>query len=142
MLRMLLAATIALTFVHMHERPDLDQWLMGLHSKHRGGCCDKKEAETMADPDWRNFSDVKAGTCKRSDVNVGLAGEGTPGQGWLEPVYCVRLESPYDHTWEWWEVPDSAVVDEPNKAGPALVWVFWSANHLPYIRCFLPGTLT
>jgi hypothetical protein len=141
--RLLLAILIVLpttVLAHMKDKPDLDQWLMSLHSKHRGGCCDKQEAETMADPDWRNVKDMKAGTCIPSDVNAGT-GETTTHKEWLEVVFCVKLESPYDHTWTWWEVYDASIVDQPNKAGPALIWVFWAANRLPYIRCFLPGAL-
>ena len=42
--------------------------------------------------------------------------------------------------------PKAAVVELPNKAGPALIWLIWnnrgSADYQPYIRCFLPGTLS
>jgi len=38
----------------------------------------------------------------------------------------------------WHDVPDSAVVDGPNKAGPAMVWPSVGYMGLT-IRCFMPG---
>jgi hypothetical protein len=137
-----IAVASAIIFVHMHDRPDLDQWLRTLYSS-RGPCCDEREAETMADPDWRNASDMKKEECK----------PGAAGTGDEHPAaFCVRLEHP-DSThrgeFTWWQVPPAAVVELPNRAGPALVWLFWSRSvengvetAKPYFRCFLPGTLT
>ncbi len=130
--------TIALgiIFVHMHDRPDLDQWLRTLYSKLRGPCCDSTEAETTADPDWRNASEFRKGECMPSqNVNHEQA------------VYCVRLQNPdNDKDWTWWEVPEGAIVELPNRAGPALIWMVWnnrgSPEVQPYIRCFLPGTMS
>jgi hypothetical protein len=54
--------------------------------------------------------------------------------------YRVRLEG------QWWDVPDEAVITEPNRAGRTMVWP------IPYrglgelirmeIRCFMPGSMT
>jgi hypothetical protein len=43
---------------------------------------------------------------------------------------------------QWLDVPDSAVVEGPNRAGRALVWMdgLWGGG--PKIRCFMPGTMT
>jgi hypothetical protein len=49
--------------------------------------------------------------------------------------YRVRLEG------EWIDVPDDAVVTEPNRAGRTMVWPYYVNGH-PLIRCFLPGTMT
>jgi hypothetical protein len=122
---------------HMHDRPDLDQWLTSLSSKDRGPCCDSTEAETMADPDWRNASEMKKGECVPG--NPGITSD-------KPPVYCVRLEHP-DRAgeYEWYQVPPGAVVEQPNRAGPALIWLYWVRSDpdvSPYIRCFLPGTLS
>jgi hypothetical protein len=53
--------------------------------------------------------------------------------------YRVRLEG------QWIDVPDDAVIKEPNMYGPTIVWPIniWGANgkNTPMIRCFLPGAL-
>lgn len=49
--------------------------------------------------------------------------------------YRVRLDG------EWIDVPDDAVIKEPNRAGRTMVW----PNKSPVgtsIRCFLPGTMS
>ena len=48
--------------------------------------------------------------------------------------YRVRLYG------EWIVVPDNAVVSEPNKFGPAVVWPYMGTDGQTQIRCFLPGT--
>lgn len=50
--------------------------------------------------------------------------------------YRVRLEG------EWIDVPDSAIVEGPNRAGPTMVWPYRSNGHLNKVRCFLPGSMT
>ena len=41
---------------------------------------------------------------------------------------------------EWVDVPDDAVITEPNRAGPTMVWPTWLDGH-PQVRCFLPGSM-
>jgi len=49
--------------------------------------------------------------------------------------YRVRLYG------EWIDVPESAVIDGPNLAGPAMVWPL--RGYLgSTIRCFIPGTMS
>jgi hypothetical protein len=43
---------------------------------------------------------------------------------------------------QWIVVPDSAVVPEPNRFGPAVVWPYMDARGVMQIRCFLPGAGT
>ena len=54
--------------------------------------------------------------------------------------YRVRIEG------LWWEVPDDAVIKEPNRAGKTMVWpIYYRAIGGPLrleIRCFMPGTMT
>lgn len=50
--------------------------------------------------------------------------------------YRVRLDG------EWVDVPDDAVVEGPNKAGPTLVWPYYHDGKLDRVRCFLPGSMT
>jgi hypothetical protein len=47
--------------------------------------------------------------------------------------YRVRLYG------EWIVVPDNAVVTEPNKYRPAVVWPYMDTDGQTQIRCFLPG---
>ena len=48
--------------------------------------------------------------------------------------YRVRLDG------EWIDVPDDAVIKEPNRAGRTMVWPTRNALGIS-IRCFLPGTM-
>jgi len=55
--------------------------------------------------------------------------------------YRVRIEG------EWWDVPDEAVIKEPNRAGRTMVWpIYYRAVDMSLrridIRCFMPGTMT
>jgi hypothetical protein len=54
--------------------------------------------------------------------------------------YRVRLEG------EWWNVPDDAVITEPNRAGRTMVWPVYyrslGAGVRIEIRCFMPGSMT
>lgn len=50
--------------------------------------------------------------------------------------YRVRLEG------EWIDVPASAVVKGPNRAGVTLVWPWRTEGKLNKVRCFLPGSMT
>ena len=47
--------------------------------------------------------------------------------------YRVRLNG------QWVIVPDAAVVTEPNRFGPAVVWPYQDMNGATQIRCFIPG---
>lgn len=47
--------------------------------------------------------------------------------------YRVRLHG------EWISVPESALVTEPNRFGPAVVWPYMDTDGATQIRCFLPG---
>src|ERR1700733_9815922 len=47
--------------------------------------------------------------------------------------YRVRIQG------QWVVVPDTAVVTEPNRFGPAVVWPYQDADGATQIRCFLPG---
>jgi hypothetical protein len=43
---------------------------------------------------------------------------------------------------EWFVVPDAAVVTEPNRFGPAVVWPYNDRYGNTQIRCFMPGAGT
>jgi hypothetical protein len=50
--------------------------------------------------------------------------------------YRVRLQG------EWVDVPDSAVVGGPNRAGPTMVWPYHLNGAMRGVRCFMPGSMT
>jgi hypothetical protein len=53
--------------------------------------------------------------------------------------YRVRIED------QWWNVPDDAVITEPNRAGRTMVWPVyhrWPDHMTIDIRCFMPGSMT
>jgi hypothetical protein len=39
----------------------------------------------------------------------------------------------------WMDVPDEAVIREPNKHGSPVVWYYWKAGATLTIRCYAPG---
>ena len=43
---------------------------------------------------------------------------------------------------QWFVVPDAAVVTEPNRFGPAVVWPYNDRYGNTQIRCFVPGAGT
>lgn len=49
--------------------------------------------------------------------------------------YRVRIEG------EWHDVPDDALITEPNRAGRTMVWPIKGWGGLT-IRCFMPGPMT
>jgi hypothetical protein len=49
--------------------------------------------------------------------------------------YRVRLEG------EWIDVPEDAVVTEPNRVGRAMVWPMYRDGK-PVVRCFMPGNFS
>ena len=53
-----------------------------------------------------------------------------------EGHYRVRIQG------EWFVVPDAAVVTEPNRFGPAVVWPYKDNDGRTQIRCFMPGAGT
>jgi len=54
--------------------------------------------------------------------------------------YRVRIEG------QWWDVPDEAVIKEPNRAARTMVWpIYYRSLGAPLhleIRCFMPGSMT
>ncbi|MCP1766040.1 hypothetical protein [Bradyrhizobium japonicum] len=49
--------------------------------------------------------------------------------------YRVRIDN------EWVNVPDGAVVKQPNRFGRTMVWRHYIDGH-PRVRCFMPGSMT
>jgi hypothetical protein len=103
---------------HDHDRPALDGWYAHLHNKRTIPCCDGSDAARVEDADW----DTKDG-----HYRVRL-----PGAACSAGAPCEGV---------WVDVPDGAVVEEPNKDGRTLVWPYY-INGMPVVRCFLPGSMT
>jgi hypothetical protein len=100
---------------HDHEHPELNKWFESLKSG-KGPCCDGSDAVHVADPDW----EAKNGHYRvRIDVSTETG----------------KVDM------EWIDVPDEAVITEPNLSGHTLVWPLRSYLGVT-VRCFMPGTMT
>jgi hypothetical protein len=95
------------------QSSELRAWFNKLASG-KGLCCSFADGETVEDVDW----------------DTGGSNKDTQGEG---GHYRVRLNG------QWISVPDDAVVTEPNKFGPAVVWPYVDGNGETKVRCFLPG---
>ena len=109
---------------HDHEHPELNTWFQSLRSK-KGLCCDGNDALHLKEVQWET-KDGHYRVAVPADAyayNAALHGESV--------------------TTIWVDVPDDAVIDEPNKdpEGQAMVWPIYGYNG-PSVRCFLPGTLS
>src|ERR1019366_3560950 len=64
-------------------------------------------------------------------------GEAVADPDWesKEGHYRVRLDN------KWVDVPDDAVITEPNRAGRTMVWPLWIGADVS-VRCFMPGSMT
>lgn len=50
--------------------------------------------------------------------------------------YRVRIDG------KWHDVPDDAVIKQPNRAGRTMVWPYRTDGEVNFIRCFMPGSMT
>lgn len=115
---MLLSCSVVPTNAHMKDRPDLNPWFNKLKSG-KGLCCSEYDGTTLTDADWQ----VRKGSY------------------WVYvPVRPVTQETPHPDM-DWVIVPGNAVITEPNKYGPTVVWPRYGALGVD-IRCFMPGSLT
>jgi hypothetical protein len=49
--------------------------------------------------------------------------------------YRVRIDG------AWYDVPDRAVILEPNRAGRTMVWPYYTEGKVHHINCFMPGSM-
>jgi hypothetical protein len=96
----------------------LKEWFDGLASQ-MGPCCSFADGETVKDVDWD--------TAGSQDCTK------TAGIETCKPHYRVRLHG------QWIDVPDNALITEPNKYGQAVVWPYKDSIGDTKIRCFIPG---
>ena len=96
---------------HMPDRPDLNSWFASLKSSGGDPCCSYSDSTLVKEGDWDTVCDHD-----RCHYRVLL-------DGW------------------WVDVPERAVIREPNRYGAALVWP-WRDGGKWMIRCFIPGAGT
>jgi hypothetical protein len=93
----------------------LHDWFEHLASR-KGLCCSFADGYVVEDADWQTTADGKH--------------------------YRVRVPlSAGDTRTDWVDVPDDAVITEPNRAGRTMVWPLYG-NAGVSIRCFMPGSMT
>ena len=103
-------------FAHDHHNPALNGWYPTLHSRVGSPCCDG--------------SDIDDGNATALDEADWDSKDGH---------FRVFVEG------KWWDVPDSAIVDVPNKDGRPIVWFYWNRSFDGHdkdelkIRCFIQG---
>jgi hypothetical protein len=109
---------ISPAYPHDKKRPELNNWFKTLKNKSGKRCCDSGDGQ-HAEAEWDM---VKRG-------------------------YKVMLKHPHRPTepGKWFDVPDSAVVDQPNLSGVAMVWWFPIYTYVdgsmtPEVLCFIPGS--
>lgn len=107
--------------------------LAGL-SAHLGYARDRGQFGNV-NPDLKAwFESLKSGKgpcCSDADGTAISDADWESGNG----HYRVRVEG------EWVEVPDEAVITEPNRVGRTMVWPIRGYGGLT-IRCFMPGSMT
>ncbi|MBR1238368.1 hypothetical protein [Bradyrhizobium sp. AUGA SZCCT0182] len=113
------AAFLGISTAYPHDamRPELNTWFKSLKNKAGEACCDTGDGH-HAEAEW----DMAKGG------------------------YRVLLKHPHRPTepGQWFDVPYSVVIDEPNLSGIAMVW--WAPSYdsrdgsmTPLWRCFIPG---
>lgn len=94
----------------------LKSWFDSLRSG-KGPCCSDADGYALSDVDWA-------------------------ANGARYRVRIPRSNDPADKdVMIWVDVPDDAVITEPNRAGRTMVWPIWGYQG-PSIRCFMPGSMT
>ncbi|WP_354132731.1 hypothetical protein [Bradyrhizobium sp. RT9a] len=94
----------------------LKPWFDSLRSG-KGPCCSDADGYALADVDWET----------------------------RDRHYRVRIPRSNDPADKgemvWLDVPEDALITEPNRAGRTMVWPIWGYQG-PSIRCFIPGSMT
>ncbi|MBB4368143.1 hypothetical protein GGD63_000912 [Bradyrhizobium sp. cir1] len=98
-----------------YKASPLHEWFERLASR-KGLCCSYADGHAVEDVDW----DARDGH------------------------YRVRLPRDVNSKdMVWVDVPDDAVITEPNRAGRTMVWPVYNELYRDIsIRCFMPGSMT
>jgi hypothetical protein len=116
---------LASQFSHARDRgqfanstPDMKAWFEGLHSG-KGPCCSDADGTAISDADWES---------RDGHYRVRV-----PRHGYLIAGQQQEMV--------WVDVPEEAVITEPNRIGRTMVWPLYGYLGLT-IRCFMPGSMT
>ncbi|MCP3444994.1 hypothetical protein [Bradyrhizobium sp. CCGUVB14] len=122
-----LACALALIapFGHARDRgqfvntsAELKAWFDGLRSG-KGPCCSDADGSAISDSDWES----KDGHYRVRIPRLGYVIEGR------------------EQELVWVDVPEEAVISEPNRVGRTMVWPIYGYTGVT-IRCFMPGSMT
>lgn len=102
----------------VNTKAELKAWFDGLRSA-KGPCCSDADGSALSDADW----DSKDGHYRVRVPRYGYVIDGRP----QELV--------------WVEVPEEAVISEPNRVGRTMVWPIYGYMGVA-VRCFMPGSMT
>lgn len=102
----------------VNTNAELKAWFDGLRSG-KGPCCSDADGSALSDSDW----DSKDGRYRVRVPRLGFVVEGQQ----QELV--------------WVDVPEDAVISEPNRVGRTMVWPIYGYMGVT-IRCFMPGSMT
>jgi len=102
----------------VNTNAELKAWFDGLRSG-KGPCCSDADGSALSDSDW----DSKDGHYRVRVPRLGYVLEGQ------------RQEL------VWVDVPEEAVISEPNRVGRTMVWPIYGYTGVT-IRCFMPGSMT
>ncbi|EJN11872.1 hypothetical protein PMI42_04887 [Bradyrhizobium sp. YR681] len=119
----LIAVALSLLVTKAFARDDgryansaLKPWFDSLRSG-KGPCCSDADGYVLSEVDWESADG-------RYRVRVPISND--------EADNNVLI---------WVDVPEDAVITEPNRAGRTMVWPIWGFQG-PTIRCFMPGSMT
>jgi hypothetical protein len=102
----------------VNTNADLKAWFDGLRSG-KGPCCSDADGSAISDSDWES---------KDGHYRVRI------------PRYGYRLDGQQQEL-VWVDVPEEAVISEPNRVGRTMVWPIYGYMGVT-IRCFMPGSMT
>ena len=107
-------------------------WLTTLVSKQLVARDDGRFADSPLKPWFDRLASGKGLCCSFAD------GVAVQDVDWdtQDGHYRVRIYG------QWIVVPDAAVVTEPNRFGPTVVWPYRDGDGTTRIRCFMPGAGT
>ena len=97
---------------------ELKTWFDSLRSA-KGPCCSDADGSAISDSDWES----KDGHYRVRIPRLGYVIEGR------------------EQELVWVDVPEEAVISEPNRVGRTMVWPIYGYMGVT-IRCFMPGSMT
>lgn len=126
-----------------HANDPLKPWFNSLKDKGGVSCCADADGAIVKDVDWSAQGEGQE--CQRTP-QLSFSDDGIKYEG----HFCIRYKN------IWWLVPDSAVVESPNRFGQAIIWPICQSQYhvsgadackdddstLLFIRCFIPGAGT